>query len=95
MLLDIVPKTEGSFWLFVDKKWTIISSTNPSLSVGTSFQLESNFIKLKAWQSDSKIITIDWIKYIVWATSSSWYREYKVTDSYKNDVLCLIFMRIE
>lgn len=92
MLQDVLPKNNWTFWLFIDSHGKIISSTNNEFVVGNHIEIPQNFLWLSQSQSISDTIIIDGKKYLVWATCSSWYREYKKSDWYKNDVICLIFI---
>lgn len=99
MLLDILPKNNWeilpwSFWMFVNRNWNIISSTNDNFSIGTKIEISDKFLNIPNWNSYSDIFTLNSSKYIVWASCSKWYREYKTSEGYKNDVICLVFIRL-
>lgn len=99
MLLDILPKNNWeiltwSFWMFIDRNWNIISSTNHDFSIGTKIDISDKFLNITNGSSYSDIFTIDSVKYIIGASCSKWYREYKKSDHYKNDVICLVFIRL-
>lgn len=99
MLLDILPKhngevQEGTFWIFVERSGKIIASTSNNYPIGTLFQIDPIFLSLRNGESHSNIIEINNEKYIVWSACSSGYREYKVSDGYKNDIVCMVFVKL-
>jgi hypothetical protein len=100
MLLDILPKKdwkiiEWTFWLYTDKYWKVISSTKDDIIIWSIYsQVPKSFFDLKNGESISDILTLWSTKYIVWASCSKGYREYKNSDGYKNDIICLVFIRI-
>ncbi|MBM9536687.1 cache domain-containing protein [Desulfobulbus alkaliphilus] len=98
MLEGILPKDangqsrEGCFALFVDKERNIIASTSTSYPAGSQLDLDSRYFSMNNGERRSSIVEIGSISYIVGLQCSNGYREYKRTDRYKNDVLCIIFL---
>lgn len=100
MLQDALPKNEkgevisGCFGVFTDRSRSIISSTNPNLPIGGTLPISERFFKLAKGEGCSEILEMDGRYYVVGARMSNGYREYKVSDSYKNDVVALVFVEI-
>lgn len=99
MLSEILPKNNwevlpGSFALYTQRSGKIISTTNPMFWIGNIMEIPEIFLKVPNGKSYSDIVTIQWEKYIVWASCSKWYREFKTTDDYKNDVICIVCIRL-
>ncbi|BBP43723.1 cache domain-containing protein [Thiosulfativibrio zosterae] len=98
ILEDFLPKDvngqsiPGAFAAFVDDHAQVISITeNPmNFEVGSHLQLGFN---LSALRSDNGTfeVEINHINYLVGYQLSQGYREYKITDSYENKVIALIF----
>ncbi len=100
MLIDALPKNEkgivldGFFALFIDTDKMIIASTDEKYPVGSQLDIADKFVQLANGEGYSEIIEMDESYYVVGAHKSSGYREYKVKDNYKNDVLAIIFVEI-
>jgi len=98
MLLDSLPRddkgevVEGCFGVFTDRRGRIISSTADRFPVGSTLELEDKFFCLRNGQGASKIIEFEKSYYAVGAKVSAGYREYKVGDGYRNDILALVFV---
>ncbi|WP_319522109.1 hypothetical protein [uncultured Desulfosarcina sp.] len=100
MLTDVLPKDEkkqivpGSFGVFTDRQKMIIASTTPDYPVGSSFPLEDTLFRLKKGERRSVIIDLEGRSYVAGLQVSEGYREYKRSDGYVNDVICMIFVPI-
>ena len=101
MLTDALPVNEnaepvdGSFALFTNRHGDVLSSTDDDHKVGCKIELDSEFFELGQGEHLSKIIQYNDNFYAVGASCSSGYREYKSEhDTYKNDVISLVFMLI-
>lgn len=94
MLKSSLPDIKWSFWLFVDKNAKVISSTTPNYLIWWKLDIDKKYFLLEEWKSKSDIILLNWNYYLMWITSSSWYREYKTTWDYKNDILAFVFSPI-
>ncbi|MGD9159162.1 MAG: hypothetical protein PVG39_12195, partial [Desulfobacteraceae bacterium] len=98
MLMDVLPKDdnknirEGSFGLFVTRDKLVISSTNPEYPVGSTINLDDSLFKFGKGERDSTIIEIGSKTYALGLQVSNGYREYKKTDGYSNDTICMIFV---
>lgn len=87
-------KHKDSFWCFIDWNWNIISTTNDNLKIWGKMNLDFDYSHLANWESDSQFISYDWKNYILWVTSSKWYREYKNNDWYNSEVLFMVFIHL-
>lgn len=98
MLRDSLPRDEkgeivqGCFGVFVDRQRTIISSTDPELMIGGTLDIEPSFCDLKPGEGRASIIVYQNHYYAVGARSSSGYREFKVKDGYRNEVVGMVFV---
>ena len=91
ILNDILPSDINSFALFANKDKSIISSTKDDLIIGSLIQIKDEFFNLKNGESHSGIVELNNKYYAVGSKCSFGYREYKINDGYKNDVISLIF----
>ena len=91
ILNDILPSDINSFALFANKDKSIISSTKDDLIIGSLIQIKDEFFNLKNGESHSGIVELNNKYYAVGSRCSFGYREYKINDGYKNDVISLIF----
>ncbi len=99
MLKDALPQNEGEvkdgfFSIFVDKRSKeIISCSNGIFKIGEQLQIDNSFFQLNNGEQCSKVIELNGKYYIVGASCSIGYREYKSqNDDYKNDVISLVFI---
>lgn len=98
MLHDVLPKDEqknikeGCFALFAGRDGTIISSTNPEYPEGSQLNLDQKFFAEKKGVRRASIIEFDGHNYALGLQVSEGYREYKIDDGYKNDVICFVFI---
>ena len=91
ILNDILISNSNSFAIFANRDKSIISSTEKEFEIGSTISIDSSFFELKNGQSHSSIIEYKGRYYAVGAHCSRGYREYKVNDGYKNDVISLVF----
>lgn len=100
MLEDCLPlnelgeKTANSSALFVDRRGMVISSTDSKWPVATKMSLPDSVLLLDNGTSTDAIINFDGDNFLVGATCSSGYREYKTTGDYNNDVIALILIKM-
>lgn len=98
MLMDVLPKDEkkqvreGCFGLFVTRNKLVISSTNPEYPAGSTINLDDSVFRLKKGERDSTIVEVGSRTYALGLQVSNGYREYKKTDGYSNDIICMIFV---
>ena len=91
ILDDILSSNDDSFALFTNKEKVIISSTKEEYEVGSIISIKNEFFDIKNAQSYSGIVELNNKYYAVGSYCSNGYREYKVSDGYKNDIYSLIF----
>jgi len=77
--------------LFVDRRGCVIASTDPTRPVGTRLELDQTLLALPNGSSASRIVIHDGQYAIMGCTVSSGYREFKVSDGYREDVLAVVF----
>jgi len=77
--------------LFVDRQGGVIASTDPTRPVGTALKLDPALLALQSGSSASRIVIHDGYYAIMGCTVCSGYREFKVSDGYRDDVLAVVF----
>ncbi|WP_028316794.1 chemotaxis protein CheW [Desulfatibacillum aliphaticivorans] len=98
MLKDSLPRnnrdeiSKGCLGIFADRNQTIISSTDPAHTVGEKLDIEAELFSLPNGEKTSCILEYRGQYYAVGACTSFGYREYKVSDSYRNDIIGLVFV---
>jgi chemotaxis signal transduction protein len=91
MLHGGLGKKAGMKALFVDRKGCVISSTDPTRPAGTTLEMDKALLDLPNGSSASRIVVHDGHYAIMGCTVSSGYREFKVSDGYREDVLAVVF----
>lgn len=91
MLLGGLGNKAGMYALFVDRQGCVISSTDPTRPVGTTLEMDPTLLALPNGSSASRIVIHDGHYAIMGCTVSSGYREFKVSDGYREDVLAVVF----
>ena len=99
MLRDALPRSEeggiveGAFAVFTERDGRVIASTEASLCAGTRLEIGREFFSLDRGAGCSNIIEFRDRYYAVGSRMSAGYREYKSeTDSYRNEVVALVFV---
>ena len=99
MLEDALPRKEdgaivdGAFALFTESDGRIIASTNPDLTPGCRLEIGREFFSLERGGSYGNIVEFNGRYYAIGSRMSSGYREYKsAAESYRNDVVALVFV---
>ena len=82
------------FGVYTDKSGMIISSSSDELKIGELLEIDKKFFNIKNGETKSEIIEYKGDYYAIGAKCSQGYREYKVSDSYKNDVISIFFSYI-
>ena len=75
---------------FVDRRGTIIASTDPSRPIGTALQIDAAMLAIENGASASRIIAHDDQYAIMGCTASHGYLEFKVSDGYCDDVIAVV-----
>ncbi|WP_420130740.1 chemotaxis protein CheW [Rhodoferax ferrireducens] len=91
MLRSGLGNKAGVTALFVDRQGCVIASTDQSRPVGTTLKLDQTLLDLPNGSSASRIVIHDGHYAIMGCTVSSGYREFKVSDGYREDVLALVY----
>lgn len=81
----------GMSALFVDRQGMVIASTDSTRPVGSTLAMEPAFLALPNGHSASRIVIHDGHYAIMGCAASSGYREFKVSDGYRDDVLAVVF----
>lgn len=81
--------------LFIDSKGKVISSTNTIFTTTSHFPLDENILK-EVTRKDAYygVVSIYEKSYLLASIRSKGYREYKVSDNYKNSVIALTLLEI-
>ncbi len=79
---------------FIDRQGRIISSTDPSRPAGTTLAIEPGLLALENGSSVSHIVVHDGHYAIMGCSVSHGYREFKVSDGYRDDVLAVVFSQL-
>ncbi|MDO8651388.1 MAG: chemotaxis protein CheW, partial [Undibacterium sp.] len=91
MLRGGLGSKSGMDALFVDRQGCVIASTDPTRPVGTTLEMDPALLALPNGCSASRIVIHDGHYAIMGCTVSSGYREFKVSDGYRDDVLAVVF----
>ena len=76
---------------YVNRQGKIISSTDPTRPVGDILEIDPELLELANGKSASRIVLHDGHYSILGCSVSHGYREFKVTDGYKEDVIAVVF----
>ncbi|WP_370551238.1 chemotaxis protein CheW [Glaciimonas sp. PAMC28666] len=76
---------------FVNRQGIVLSSTDPSRPVGAMLEIDASLLALPNGRSASRLVIHDGQYAIMGCTASSGYREFKVSDGYREDVLAVVF----
>jgi len=91
MLQGGIAKKESIHALYVNRQGQIISSTDSTRPVGATLDIEEDLLALPNGKSTSRIVIHDGHYSILGCSVSNGYREFKVTDGYKDDVIAVVF----
>jgi len=91
MLRGGINEKEKTKAFFIDRSGHIISSTDSSRPVGSRLDIEPAMLALENGKSASSIVVHDNDYAIMGCSASSGYREFKVLDGYKEDVLAVVY----
>lgn len=80
--------------LFVDRQGKVIASTDRQRPVGSRLEMDPSLLALPNGSSASRIVVHDGHYAIMGCSVSSGYREFKVSDGYREDVLAIVFESI-
>jgi len=91
MLQGGISEKESVKALYIDRQGQIIASTDPTRPVGTVLDIDADFLALPNGKSASRIVIHDGHYSILGCSVSNGYREFKVTDGYKEDVIAVVY----
>ncbi|NUU04455.1 chemotaxis protein CheW [Herbaspirillum robiniae] len=76
---------------YVDRAGRILSGTDDSRPVGATLKIDPALLQVANGEARSGVIVHDGQYAIVAASASNGYREFKVSDGYKEDVIAVVF----
>ncbi|ADI29976.1 chemotaxis protein CheW [Methylotenera versatilis] len=91
MLQGGITEKESVTAFYIDRQGLIISSTDPTRPVGTMLEIDTDLLTLPNGKSTSRIVIHDGHYSILGCSVSNGYREFKVTDGYKEDVIAVVY----
>jgi len=91
MLRGGITEKESIKAFFIDRQGRIISSTDPTRQVGDVLDIDADLLELPNGKSASRIVIHDGHYSILGCSVSHGYREFKVSDGYKEDVIAVVF----
>lgn len=91
MLQGGIAEKESIKAFYIDRQGKIISSTDPTRLVGTMLNVDADLLALPNGKSSSRIVIHDGHYSILGCSASDGYREFKVTDGYKEDILAIVY----
>jgi len=100
ILIDALPKDisqeadEKNFAIFATRDKLVISSSTKEIAIGSKLDIDNSFFTQKNGHRYSKIVEFCGRYFVVGSATSLGYREYKIGDNYKNDVIALVFIEI-
>lgn len=77
--------------LFIDRTGLIVASTDAMRPMGSRLQVPQALLQLPSGQSASRVVEHDGQYAVLACSANSGYREFKVSDGYRDDVLALLF----
>jgi chemotaxis signal transduction protein len=90
MLRGALTGKEGVSALFIDRRGNVISSTDPAYLPGSQFALDPALLALENGAKASRVVVHDGHYAVMGVSVSNGYREFKVSDGYKEDVLSVV-----
>ena len=75
---------------FIDRERTILASTDEAHPIGTKLELDAELLALDNGASASRIVVRDGQYALIGCTVSHGYREFKVSDGYRSDILGVV-----
>jgi chemotaxis signal transduction protein len=91
MLQGGIAEKESIKAFYIDRQGRIISSTDPTRPVGSVLEVSKDLLALPNGKSASRIVIHDGHYAILGCSVSHGYREFKVTDGYKEDVIAVVY----
>ncbi|GIZ53085.1 chemotaxis protein CheW [Noviherbaspirillum aridicola] len=91
MLRGALADKPGMIGFFIDRGGRVIASTDPGRPAGSRLDIDPALLALPNGSSESRIVLHDGHYAIMGCTVSSGYREFKVSDGYRDDVIAVVF----
>lgn len=91
MLRGGLDKQQAMQAMYLDRNGCVLASTDAAHPVGSHVALDAAVLQLANGQSCSSIVVHDGQYAIMGCTASRGYREFKVSDGYREDVLAVVF----
>lgn len=91
MLRGALAEKPGMTGLFIDRGGRVIASADPTRPVGSKLDIDPALLQLPNGSSASRIVIHDGHYAIMGCSVSNGYREFKVTDGYREDVIAVVF----
>jgi chemotaxis signal transduction protein len=91
MLRGALGEKENVSAFFIDRAGRIIATTDPTRPVGATLDIDPALLKLGNGSSASRIVLHDGHYAIMGCTASNGYREFKVSDGYREDVIAVVY----
>jgi chemotaxis signal transduction protein len=91
MLQGALGGKAGASALFVDRHGTVVASTDPGRPAGTRLELDPVLLALPNGRQASRVVVHDGQYAVMACSASCGYREFKVSDGYRDDVLAIVF----
>lgn len=92
ILNDSFPHGKKGFSCIIDHKGKIISSNHSDLNPTDKLEIDDDILRFNGIDPIHRFIIYNESKYLVGVAPSRGYREYKLDDNYKNDLLSLTFI---
>jgi chemotaxis signal transduction protein len=91
MLKGCLAQKESIKAYFINRQGLIISSTDANRPVGTTLAVDADLLNLKSGKSASRVVIQDDEYAVLGCSASEGYREFKVLDGYKEDVIAVVY----
>lgn len=91
MLKGGISKKANITGLYINRQGKIIASTDPTRPVGATLEIDADLLNLANGKSASRIVIHDGHYSIMGCSVSHGYREFKVSDGYKEDVIAVVY----
>lgn len=92
ILDDSFPHGKKGFSCIIDRKGYVISSNHPNINPTEKLEINDEILRFNGIDPIHRFIIYNESKYLVGIAPSRGYREYKLDDNYKNDLLSLTFI---
>lgn len=91
MLRGAMADKPNTHALFANRQGLVLASTDPARPPGHRLDVPADVLALPCGQSLSRVLVQDGCYCVLGASASSGYREFKVSEGYRDDVLALSF----